>query len=62
MKFKIGNKVKEIHEPYQTGEVMEAYKDKQAASGEWYLIFFSDMQGNQWSDGGEFVLIEEDFI
>lgn len=60
MKFKIGDKVKEIHPPYQTGMVMEAYKDSTAASGEWYLIFFDEEKGNQWSDGSSFVAIETD--
>ena len=55
MKFKVGDKVKEISKPYSEGMVMEAYKDENAASGEWYLIFFDGEKGNQWSDGSSFV-------
>ncbi len=62
MKFKMGDKVKEIHAPYQTGMIMEAYKDKHSASGEWYLVFFDNEQGNQWTDGSSFIIIETDFI
>lgn len=62
MKFKIGDKVKEIHPPYQVGEVIEVQEDKSWAGGVGYLIDFGGDEGNQWSNGEIFVIVETDFI
>ena len=59
MKFKVGDKVKQLHHK-DVGTVAEAYYDRQAASGEWYLIDFGPGNGNQWSDGQTFRKISDE--
>lgn len=61
MKFQVGDKVREIRGFSQPGVVIEAAKDECSSSGEWYLIDFGIIKGNQWSDGTSFETVYKNF-
>jgi len=51
MRFKVGDIVVEEKGWHRSAKVVEARRDENSATGEWYLVDFGPDKGNEWTCG-----------